>query len=162
MWAEKGSLLWYEEIQVNHAVKLCSKVILFVKQLRIISYSSNNYDWHSLRSLSRFLVCIYCKLLNKGKNGNARKAKANVGNASIHQIRLSLRVWLDTYFLWCCFCMAASDIWPCRINLRCLSTSPSIRAKAWFPTWPRSDSKLSSSESSTQTDDNWLSTYNVL
>ena len=40
--------------------------------------------------------------------------------------------------------MAASDIWPCKINFRCLSTSPSIRAKAWFPTWPRSRSRLSS------------------
>lgn len=55
---------------------------------------------------------------------------------------------LLSYFLWCCFWMAASDIWPCRICFLCLSTSPSIRAKAWVPTWPRSDSRLSSSESS--------------
>lgn len=73
---------------------------------------------------------------------------------------------LNPYFLWCCFCMAASDIWPCRICFLCLSTSPSMRAKAWFPTWPRSNSRLSSSESSAitmkQTDDSRSFTCNLL
>lgn len=32
------------------------------------------------------------------------------------------------YFLWCCFCRAASDNCPWRISLLCLSISPSIRA----------------------------------
>src|SRR4029434_9552657 len=50
------------------------------------------------------------------------------------------------YFLWCCFCTVASDIWPCRMSLRCLSTSPSIRANACVPTTPKSSSRLSSSE----------------
>lgn len=83
-------------------------------------------------------------------------SKANVANSSDSCGEKTNReadkeFYLDAHFLWCCFCTAASDIWPCRISLRCLSTSPSIRAKAWFPTWPRSDSRLSSSESSSQT-----------
>lgn len=51
------------------------------------------------------------------------------------------------YFLWCCFCRAASDNCPWRINLLCLSISPSIRAKAWEPMKERSAPKPSSSSS---------------
>lgn len=36
------------------------------------------------------------------------------------------------------------------MSLRCLSTSPSIRANAWLPTSPRSDSSESSPESSAE------------
>lgn len=55
-----------------------------------------------------------------------------------------------SYFLWCCFCRAASDNCPWRISLLCLSISPSIRAKAWEPMKERSTPKPSSSSS-------WLS-----
>lgn len=51
------------------------------------------------------------------------------------------------YFLWCCFCRAASDSCPWRISLLCLSISPSIRAKAWEPMKARSAPKPSSSSS---------------
>lgn len=59
------------------------------------------------------------------------------------------------YFLWCCFCRAASDNCPWRISLLCLSISPSIRAKAWEPMKERSTPKPSSSSS-------WLSATQIL
>lgn len=51
-----------------------------------------------------------------------------------------------SYFLWCCFCNAASESCPWRMRRLCLSTSPSIRAKAWEPINERSASNPSSSE----------------
>ena len=60
-----------------------------------------------------------------------------------------------SYFLWCCFCRAASDNCPWRISLLCLSISPSIRAKAWEPMKERSTPKPSSSSS-------WLSVIKQL
>lgn len=61
----------------------------------------------------------------------------------------------SAYFLWCCFCRAASDNCPWRISFLCLSISPSIRAKAWEPMKERSTPKPSSSSSS------WLSARKV-
>lgn len=65
-------------------------------------------------------------------------------------------VWTSVpYFLWCCFCRAASDNCPWRISFLCLSISPSIRAKAWEPMKDRSTPKPSSSSSS------WFSAMKV-
>lgn len=68
-----------------------------------------------------------------------------------------LTVWTSLpYFLWCCFCRAASDNCPWRISFLCLSISPSIRAKAWEPIKDKSTPKPSSSSSS------WLSAMKIL
>lgn len=102
-----------------------------------------------------FVKTYILKSLYKKKK-KKKKSRSTLKRATTHKLRkadLSIKhlLGLFSYLRWCCFCKAASDIWPCRICFLCLSTSPSIRAKAWFPTWPRSDSRLSCSQSSAQT-----------
>lgn len=113
---------------------MCGEINLSIKQMRHLTW----FGWSAWLSLTITFLGL--------KVETWRTLLESVG--SILEFRCHLQQVRCTYFLWCCFCMAASDMWPCKISLRCLSTSPSIRAKAWLPTWPRSDSRLSSSESS--------------
>lgn len=128
--------------EISHVPECWLDFLLIVITSKLV-FPLTKWGWYLSHNMSRSTnqntLCIY---------GNHSADARSLSTHALFPKNLS-------YFLWCCFCSAASDNCPWRISFLCLSISPSIRAKAWEPMNERSTPKPSSSSS-------WLSVMKTL